>query len=84
MKRILLLLSFSFIPAPSYTQGTELRSRAIALLERAHAVSMAPNLPDLERVDGFQVLDPNAGAREGSFSRVVVTEASFVVHFHGR
>jgi TonB family protein len=72
MKRILLLLSFGFIPAPSYTQDMELRSRAIALLERAHAVSMAANLPDLERVDTFQVFDPNAGAREGSFSRVVV------------
>src|SRR5712671_1509777 len=72
MKRILLLLSFSFIPAPSYTQDTELRSRAIAFLERAHAVSISPNLPNLERVDTFQVFDPNAGAREGSFSRVVV------------
>src|SRR5258708_20233438 len=49
-----------------------LRGRAIALLERAHAVSISPNLPNLERVDTFQVFDPNAGAREGSFSRVVV------------
>src|SRR5258708_12397191 len=62
----------SFTAASSYSQDMELRSRAVALLERAHAVSMAPNLPNLERVDTFQVFDPKAGAREGSFSRVVV------------
>jgi hypothetical protein len=72
MKRILLLLLVSFVAASSYTQDMTLRSRAIALLERAHAVSISPNLPNLERVDTFQVFDPNAGAREGSFSRVVV------------
>ena len=72
MKKILLFLMLSFTAASSYSQDMELRSRAVALLERAHAVSMAPNLPNLERVDTFQVFDPNAGAREGSFSRVVV------------
>ena len=72
MKKILLFLMLSFTAASSYSQDMELRSRAVALLERAHAVSTAPNLPNLERVDTFQVFDPNARAREGSFSRVVV------------
>jgi len=72
MKRALLFLLLGIVPATAYAQDAELRSRAIALLERAHAVSMAPNLPNLERVDAFRVFDPNAGAREGSFSRVVV------------
>src|SRR5258705_2123518 len=72
MKRFLLLLLLSFISASSYTQDMTLRGRAIALLQRAHAVSISPNLPNLERVDTFQVFDPKAGAREGSFSRVVV------------
>jgi hypothetical protein len=53
-------------------QDVELRSRAVGLLERAHAASLAPNLPNLERVDTFRVFDPSSTAREGSFTRVVI------------
>jgi hypothetical protein len=55
VKKILLFLMLSFTAASSYSQDMELRSRAVALLERAHAVSVAPNLPDLERVDTFHL-----------------------------
>ncbi len=58
MKKILLLLMLSFTAGSPYSQDMELRSRAVALLERAHAVSMAPNLPNLERVDSFRFLIP--------------------------
>jgi TonB family protein len=72
MKKALLFLLLSLTPVISHAQDAELRTLAIALLERAHAVSVAPNLPNLERIDTFQVFNPSAGAREGSFSRVVV------------
>jgi TonB family protein len=72
VNKTLVLLALSLTPTFALGQNTELRSRAVGLLERAHAVSMAPNLPNLERVDTFQVFDPSASAREGSFTRVVV------------
>src|ERR1700680_2447233 len=64
----LLLMSTS----ACFAQDAELRDRAVALLERAHAASIPPNLPNLERVDTFSVFNPDAQAREGSFSRVVI------------
>jgi Gram-negative bacterial TonB protein C-terminal len=72
MKKSILFLLLSLAPTISHAQDANLRSKAIALLERAHAASVAPNLPNLERVDTFQVFNPSAAAREGSFSRVVV------------
>jgi hypothetical protein len=72
MNITLVLSALILIPTFSFAQDTELRSRAVGLLERAHAVSMAPNLPNLERVDTFRVFDPSASAREGSFTRVVI------------
>jgi hypothetical protein len=42
------------------------------MLERAHGVSLSPQLPNLERIDTFRVLDAGSGPREGTFTRVVV------------
>jgi hypothetical protein len=72
MKPALALILLLISPAASSAQDAELRNRAVTLLERAHAVSLAPNLPNLERVDTFRVFDPSATVREGSFSRVVI------------
>jgi hypothetical protein len=59
-------------PLFSHAQDAQLRSRAVGLLEAATAASLAPNLPNLERADTFRVFDPEAKAREGSFTRVVL------------
>ena len=72
MIKAFVFLILSLTPTLTFTQDVGLRSRAVSLLERAHAVSMAPNLPNLERVDTFQVFDPGATAREGTFTRVVI------------
>lgn len=76
MKSILILLSLFFLahsgPAAAADQDSDLRKEAVQLLERANAVSMSPNLPNLERSDTFRVLDAVSGPREGTFTRVVV------------
>lgn len=74
MKPVLVLVAF-LVPLFSFAQDPALRSRAVSLMERTHAVSVAPNLPNLERVDTFVVFDPRARAREGSFTRVVIQGA---------
>ena len=68
----LALLALILTPTFTFAQDAELGTRAVAMLERAHAVSVAPNLPNLERVDTFQTFDSSSSAREGSFTRVVV------------
>jgi hypothetical protein len=72
LQKSLALLALLLAPTLALAQDGELRARADSILERAHAVSVAPNLPNLERIDSFQVFDTSASAREGSFSRVVV------------
>lgn len=72
MKSALALLLLLIARNVYSAQDVELRSRAVGLLERAHAASLAPNLPNLERVDTFRVFDPSSTAREGSFTRVVI------------
>jgi len=72
VKRILLFVPVLLSPALLSAQDPALRTRAVALIERAHAVSASPNLPNLERVDTFVLFDPRARAREGSFTRVVI------------
>src|SRR5262245_31916489 len=69
-----LLALFALLAAHSavFAQTSDLRSRAVALLERAHAASLAPNLPNLERVVNFRVLDAGARTKEGSFTRVTI------------
>src|SRR5690348_930273 len=64
----LLLLFASVVSA----QDPQVRSEAVELMERATLASVAPRLPNLERVDIFRALDTPNGAREGSFTRVVV------------
>ena len=73
MKTVLVLSALVLIaPVVSSAQDAQLRSRAASLLESATAASVAPNLPNLERVDTFRVFDPDAKAREGSFTRTVL------------
>ena len=67
-----LALFLLMAPAVCSAQDLELRSRAVILLERADAISLTPNPPNVERVDTFRVFDTSSAAREGSFSRVVV------------
>lgn len=69
---ILLLISAAVAPTPAYTQEPDLRTQAVLLLEKANSVSMAPDLPNLERTDTFHVSNPDSRARDGSFSRVVI------------
>ena len=73
MKTSLKVLPLLILGAPAvYAQDPQVRSAAVELMERAVAASVAPRLPNLERVDIFRALDNSAGAREGKFSRVVV------------
>ncbi len=65
MKPVLLLIAFLLAPTLSSAQDPAMRSRAVALMERVHAVSLAPDPPNSERVDTFVVFDPRARAREG-------------------
>jgi len=71
MKPALALLVVFSISGFSAAQDLKLREEAVRLLERATAVSSSPKLPNLERVDTFRVFG-DAGAQEGSFSRVVI------------
>lgn len=72
MKSLLTLVFLLLVSALSFAQDLQLRQEAVQLLERADAVSTAPNLPNLERVDTFRVLDSASGPQEGTFSRVVI------------
>ena len=72
MKQAWAILLLLVPPAFCSAQDADLRSRAVSLLEKAHAVSLAPNLPNLERVDTFRAFDPSSAAKEGSFTRVVI------------
>jgi Gram-negative bacterial TonB protein C-terminal len=67
-----LSLGLPFFPANARAQDMAQRRRAVELLERASRASEPPNLPNLERVDTFRVLDAASGPQEGSFSRVVI------------
>jgi TonB family protein len=70
MKYAVTLLVFLFTSTLAFPQDVRLREEAVRLLERAHAVSLPPNLPNLERTVTFQVQD--SPASEGTFTRVVV------------
>ena len=72
MKSSLLLFVAFLAPALSFSQDVQVREQATRLLEKANAVSTAPNLPNLERTDTFRVFGPDSGVKEGSFSRVVI------------
>ncbi|PYU28042.1 MAG: hypothetical protein DMG32_03885 [Acidobacteria bacterium] len=72
MKTVLVLSALVLAPLLYAAQDAQLRSRAVSLLESATAASVAPSLPNLERVDTFRVFDADAKAREGSFTRTVL------------
>jgi len=66
-----------FVPCAAFSEDPQLRQEAVRLMEKATSVSTAPNLPNLERVDTFHVFGnegggSEAGAQEGSFTRVVI------------
>ena len=76
MTSLLKILPLILIAAsPVSAQDPELRREAVQLLEHANGVSLAPKLPNLERVDTFRVLDSSSGPQEGTFTRVVVQGA---------
>ena len=72
MKTVLVLSALILAPFVCSAQDAQLRSWAASLLESATAASIAPNLPNLKRVNTFRVFDPDAKAREGSFTRTVL------------
>jgi len=74
MKSLLKSFPLLFLVAATTAsaQDPEVRRQAIELLERATAAGLPANLPNLERVDTFRVLDAGSGPREGTFTRVVV------------
>jgi hypothetical protein len=69
LKLLPLILIFASVAS---AQDPQVRSEAVELMERATAASVAAKLPNLERVDTFLAMDTPNGAREGSFTRVVV------------
>lgn len=72
MKTALSLLALLSVAGWSSAEDIRVRQEAVRLLERANAVSLAPNLPNLERTVAFRVLDSASGAQEGTFTRVVI------------
>ena len=73
MKILLKILPlFLLFTSAASAQDPQVRREAIEMMERATAASVAPTLPNLERVDIFRALDTPNGAREGRFSRAVV------------
>jgi TonB family protein len=60
------------VPVLSFAQDVELRREAVRLMERASAVSLNPNTPNLERRVTFRVLDPGAKVQDGAFTRTVI------------
>lgn len=72
MKPAFGLLAFLLISRLSFAQDVQLRQQAVSLLERANAVSVSPNFPNLERTVTFRVLDSATGPQQGMFTRMVV------------
>ena len=60
--------------SPAYSQDVQVREEAVRLLEKADAISTAPNLPNFERTDTFRVYSSDS-IQEGSFSRIVIQGA---------
>lgn len=72
MKTALTLLALFSVAGWCSAEDIRVRQEAVQLLERANAVSLPPNLPNLERTVAFRVLDSASGAQEGTFTRVVI------------
>lgn len=71
MRPVLLCYAVLALSGLAVSQDLKIREEAVQLLERADAVSTSPKLPNLERVDTFQVFG-DSGTKEGSFTRVVI------------
>ena len=70
-----LALALLFVAAFSgfcQSQDVKVREESIRLMERAHAVSSSPALPNLERIDTFRAFAEDSPAQEGSFTRVMI------------
>jgi hypothetical protein len=72
MKPVLAFLAILSASHLLFAEDVQLRQEAVRLLERAHAVSLAPNLPNLERTVTFRVFNSGSADEEGTFTRVVV------------
>ncbi|MGO8732633.1 MAG: energy transducer TonB [Terriglobia bacterium] len=72
MKRALTVLAFLLASYPFFAEDLQLRQEAVRLLEKANAVSLVSNLPNLERTVTFRVLNLDSADQEGTFTRVVV------------
>ena len=72
MKPVLAFLAILSASHLFFAEDVQLRQEAVRLLERAHAVSLAPNLPNLERTVTFRVFNSGSADEEGTFTRVVV------------
>ena len=71
MKPALMLLALVLLSSLGFSQDIQVREEAVRLLERANAVSSAPNLPNLERTDTLRVFGADS-IEEGTFTRVVI------------
>ena len=72
MKTALALVALLSVAGWCSAEDVRVRQEAVRLLERANAVSLSPDLPNLERTVAFRVLDSASGAQEGTFTRVVI------------
>jgi TonB family protein len=72
MKPVLTLLAIILACDICFAEDPQLRQEAVRLLERANALSLAPNLPNLERTVTFRVFNSGSADQEGTFTRVVV------------
>jgi hypothetical protein len=72
MKAILTFLAILSAPHLFFAEDVQLRQEAVRLLERAHAASLAADLPNLERTVTFRVFNSASADQEGTFTRVVV------------
>jgi len=72
MKWVLVLLALVVTSVLSFSQDIHVREEAVRLLEKANAASTPMKLPNLERIDTFQVFGSDSAVKEGTFTRVVI------------
>lgn len=72
MTRVLAFFTLVVAAVLSPAQDIRVRVEAVHLLERGNAVTTPVKLPDLERIDSFQVFGPDTAVKGGTFTRVVI------------
>jgi len=72
MKQVLALFALVVTSVLSFSQDIHVREEAVRLLEKGNGISTPMKLPNLERIDTFQVFGSNSGVKEGTFTRVVI------------